>query len=33
MSFEFSNHSLEQIKMRSISKEIVELVINEPIKL
>ena len=33
MSFEFSNHSLEQIKMRSISKEIVELVINEPDKI
>jgi len=30
MLFEFSIHSLEQIKLRSISKEIVELVINEP---
>ncbi len=30
MLFEFSSHSLEQIKLRSITKEIVELVINEP---
>ena len=30
MLFEFSLHSLEQIKLRSISKEIVELVLNEP---
>lgn len=33
MLFEFSNHSLTQLKMRSISKEIVELVINEPDKI
>jgi len=33
MLFEFSNHSVEQIKMRSISKEIVELVIKEPDKI
>ncbi|MFC6877680.1 DUF4258 domain-containing protein [Flavobacterium myungsuense] len=33
MLFEFSNHSLEQIKMRSISKEIVEMVINKPDKI
>ncbi len=30
MLYEFSLHSLEQIKLRSISKEIVELVLNEP---
>ncbi len=30
MLFEFSLHSLEQIKLRSISKEIVELVLNNP---
>ena len=30
MLFEFSSHSLEQIKLRSSTKEIVELVINEP---
>ena len=30
MLFEFSLHSLEQIKLRSISKETVELVLNEP---
>jgi hypothetical protein len=30
MLFEFSLHSLEQIKLRSITKEIVELVLNEP---
>lgn len=33
MLFEFSNHSLAQIKMRSISKKIVELVIKEPDKI
>jgi hypothetical protein len=33
MLFEFSNHSLEQIKMRFISKEIVERVMNEPDKI
>ena len=30
MLFEFSLHSLEQIKLRSINREIVELVLNEP---
>jgi hypothetical protein len=30
MLFEFSLHSLEQMKLRSITKEIVELVLNEP---
>ena len=30
MLFEFSSHSLEQIKLRSITKVIVELVVNEP---
>jgi hypothetical protein len=30
MLFEFSSHSLEQIKLRSITKDVVELVINEP---
>ena len=30
MQFEFSIHSLEQMKLRSISKEIVELVMYEP---
>lgn len=33
MLFEFSNHSLEQIKLRSISEEIVALVLNEPDKI
>ena len=33
MLFEFSNHSLEQIKMRCISMEIVELAIKEPDKI
>ena len=30
MHFEFSLHSLEQIKLRGISKELVELVLNYP---
>ena len=30
MLFEFSLHSLEQIKLRSITRETVELVLNEP---
>lgn len=30
MQFEFSLHSLEQIELCSISKEIVEFVINNP---
>ena len=30
MLFEFSLHSLEQIKLRSITKETVELVLNQP---
>ncbi|WP_395053178.1 DUF4258 domain-containing protein [Flavobacterium sp.] len=30
MQFDFSLHSLEQIELRSISKEIVEFVINNP---
>ncbi|WP_396166933.1 DUF4258 domain-containing protein [Flavobacterium sp.] len=30
MLFEFSSHRLEQIKLRSITKDVVELVINEP---
>jgi hypothetical protein len=30
MLFEFSLHSLEQMKLRSITKEIVELVLKEP---
>ena len=30
MLFEFSLHSLEQMKLRSIKKEIVEQVLNEP---
>ena len=30
MLFEFSFHSLEQIKLRSIPKEIVELILNDP---
>ncbi|MBC7440292.1 MAG: DUF4258 domain-containing protein [Flavobacterium sp.] len=33
MLFEFSLHSLEQIKLRFIAKELVELVINEPDKI
>ena len=30
MKFEYSLHCLEQISLRSISKEIVEIVLNEP---
>ncbi len=30
MIFEYSNHSLEQLKLRSISKKIVILVLSKP---
>ena len=30
MLFEYSNHSLEQMQMRNISKQVVDLVINHP---